>query len=142
VRLNAVPSILGLLSHDNPDIAADAVELLHELTDADAVESHEEGGAALVASIVEHGGYELIAQCLTRFGAEATLEDAAAVHNIIGIVENIVEIRPEAAGEFCDKPGLLRWLLKRVAPRRETDNNKLYAAEVLAILVGSGGCFR
>jgi hypothetical protein len=38
VRLNAVPSILALLAHDNPDIAADAVELLHELVDADAVE--------------------------------------------------------------------------------------------------------
>jgi beta-catenin-like protein 1 len=32
VRLNAVPSILGLLSHENPDVAADAVELIHELT--------------------------------------------------------------------------------------------------------------
>ena len=31
----------------------------------------------------------------------------------------------------------MRWLLKRVAPKRETDNNKLYAAEVLAILVQS-----
>ena len=29
------------------DVAAHALELLHELTDADAVESHEEGGAAL-----------------------------------------------------------------------------------------------
>jgi hypothetical protein len=44
---------------------------------------------------------------------------------------NMVEIRPEAAGEFCEHaPGLLKWLLKRVAPKRETDNNKLYAAEV------------
>jgi len=44
--------ILGLLSHENPDVAADAVELIHELTDADAVESNEAGGKALVASIV------------------------------------------------------------------------------------------
>jgi beta-catenin-like protein 1 len=75
VRLNAVPSILGLLSHENPDIAADAVELLHELTDADAVESNEQGGVALVASIVENSGYELIAQCLTRFGGAVQVVD-------------------------------------------------------------------
>ena len=145
VRLNAVPSILALLSHDNPDIAADAVELLNELTDADAVESHEEGGRALVASIVENSGYELVEQCLTRFGTESNPEEVAAVHNVIGIVENMVEIRPEAAGEFCAAGagggdgggGLLRWLLKRVSAKRATDNNKLYAAEVLAILVQS-----
>ena len=38
VRLGAVPSILTLLSHDNGDIAASALELLRELTDADAIE--------------------------------------------------------------------------------------------------------
>ena len=59
VRLNAVPSILGLFTHDNPDIAADAVELLHELTDADAVESHEEGGLALVESVSANSGFEV-----------------------------------------------------------------------------------
>ena len=32
---------------------------------------------------------------------------------------------------------LLEWLLRRVAPKRETDNNKLYAAEVLSILFQS-----
>jgi hypothetical protein len=38
VRLGGVPPILALLSHDNGDIAAAAVELLREMTDADAVE--------------------------------------------------------------------------------------------------------
>jgi beta-catenin-like protein 1 len=38
VRLGAVPSILALLSHENGDIAASVLELLRELTDADATE--------------------------------------------------------------------------------------------------------
>ena len=137
VRLDAVKSVLSLLSHENPDIAADAVELIRELTDADAVESHEEGGKALVASIADNSGFELIVECLKRFGGEATPEEAAAVHDVLGIVENIVEMVPEAASEMCERTELLSWLLKRVAPKREADNNKLYAAEVLAIVVQS-----
>ena len=137
VRLNAVPSILGLFTHDNPDIAADAVELLHELTDADAVESHEEGGVALVESVSTHSGFELVVEALARFGAEETPEEAAAVHAAIGIVENAVEIRPEAADEFCERADgrLMRWLLKRASRKGAADDNKLYAAETLAILV-------
>jgi len=61
-------------------------------------------------------------------------EATTAVHNVLGIVENVVEIRQDAAGEFFEKSKLLAWLLKRVAPKKETDNNKLYASEVLAIL--------
>ena len=135
-RLNAVPSILALLSHDNPDIACDALVLLNELTDADAVESSEEGGAALVASVKENSGYELIYECLERFGGEASPEDQAAIGNALGIVENCADIDVEAAADFCAAaPKLLKWLLKRIGSKKPTDNNKLAAAEVLAILV-------
>ena len=135
-RLNAVPSILALLSHDNPDIACDALVLLNELTDADAVESSEEGGAALVASVKENSGYELIYECLERFGGEASPEDQAAIGNALGIVENCADIDVDAAADFCAAaPKLLKWLLKRIGSKKPTDNNKLAAAEVLAILV-------
>lgn len=38
VSAGAIPTILSVLHHDNGDIAACAIELLAELTDADAVE--------------------------------------------------------------------------------------------------------
>lgn len=38
VAAGAVPILLSVLHHENGDIAADAIELLSELTDADAVE--------------------------------------------------------------------------------------------------------
>ena len=38
LRLGGLPHILALLSHDNSDIAASAIQLLRELTDADAIE--------------------------------------------------------------------------------------------------------
>lgn len=49
---SAVPTLLALLNHENSDIAADAVEVLSELTDADAVEDavRRRGSAAAGAS--------------------------------------------------------------------------------------------
>lgn len=38
LRLGGLAPILALLSHDNSDIAASAIQLLRELTDADAIE--------------------------------------------------------------------------------------------------------
>lgn len=37
LKLNALQSLLGLLQHENSDIANDVVDLLRELTEADAV---------------------------------------------------------------------------------------------------------
>lgn len=37
IRLGAVPLLLALLQHENADIAADAIQLFKELTDADAL---------------------------------------------------------------------------------------------------------
>ena len=116
-----------------PDIAADAVELLHELTDADAVESHEEGGAGH-ESVSTHSGFELVVErrAVRRRGDAR----GGRAHAAIGIVENAVETHPEAADEFCKRADgrLMRWLLARVRMGAR-DDNKLYAAETLAILV-------
>ena len=152
VRLNAVPSILGLLAHDNSDVAAHALELLHELTDADSVESHEEGGVALARSFARESGYELLLQSLERFAKRErdVPEDAAAVHHALGVVENLLEIEPEQAAELASaRDGALpRWILRRATKvskgklkndADDADDVRAYAAEVLAILAQTGG---
>ena len=154
VRLNAVPSILQLLAHDNADVAAHALELLHELTDADSVESHEEGGVALARSFARESGYELLLQLLERFAKRErdVPEDAAAVHQALGVVENLLEIEPEQATEMARARGgaLPRWILRRAtkgakgkqkvgADAAAADDVRAYAAEVLAILAQTGG---
>ena len=156
VRLNAVPSILGLLAHDNSDVAAHALELLHELLDADSVESHEEGGVALARSFAKESGYELLLQSLERFAKRErdVPEDAAAVHHALGVVENLLEIEPEQATELASaRDGALpKWILRRATKvskgkqkvgaetsAGDADDVRAYAAEVLAILAQTGG---
>lgn len=46
VRSGAVSQLIGLLSHENPDIVIDVVEVIHELTDEEVgneMEEEEEG---------------------------------------------------------------------------------------------------
>eukprot|EP00897_Mesotaenium_endlicherianum_P007045 jgi/Mesen1/6369/ME000329S05538 len=135
VRLRTVQSIVGLLSHENTDIAVAVVALLNDLTDGDVVGESTEEAELLVDTLVEGNALESLAENLARLD-EKDADEAAAVFNTLGIVENMVEVRPAVADLVGERTKLLKWLLARVRVR-EFDNNKLYASEVLAILVQS-----
>lgn len=134
VRLNAVPSLLGLLTHENTDIAIDVVSLLSDLTDEDVIgETSEDSAAILVDALIENNALELLVQNLSRM-EESEPDEASAVFNTLSVLENMVEVRPAVAEMVCERTKLLRWLLNRIKAR-EFDSNKLYASEILAILL-------
>ena len=58
-QLNAVQTLLGLLSHDNSDIALAVVDLLQELTDVESVNEAEQEVEGLVDSLLREqvGGW-------------------------------------------------------------------------------------
>lgn len=67
VALNAVPSLLGLLSHDNIDIAIEVVGLLQDLTDEDVLDDdNPEPVIVLVDALIENNVLELLVQNLQR----------------------------------------------------------------------------
>ncbi|CAH1780152.1 unnamed protein product [Owenia fusiformis] len=111
VDLNAVQSLLQLLGHENTDISIAVVDLLKELTDVETLNENEEGGAALIEALWEDG-----------------------VFNTLAIMENILEFRPDICSEAAQQ-NLLTWLLKRLKAKMPFDSNKLYASEILAILL-------
>ncbi|EFN51521.1 hypothetical protein CHLNCDRAFT_27908, partial [Chlorella variabilis] len=137
---SAVPTLLALLNHENSDIAADAVEALSELTDGDAVEDAEDEATVLVESLLDNDALSLLVHRLGAFN-EKVPEEASAVYNVLSIIENIIEVKPEVAELVLEKTKactnlylLLKWLLSRLRPR-EVDSNKQYTSEILAILV-------
>jgi beta-catenin-like protein 1 len=138
VAAGVVPTLLALLHHDNGDIAAAGLELLAELTDADAVEDSEEEAGALVDALLAGGLLQALA---SRLGAldERVPEEAAAVHHALAVVENAVELRAGAAEAAATATPLLEWVLARLGPRAPVDANKQYAAEVLALVLQAGG---
>ena len=53
LQLNAVQTLLGLLSHDNSDIALAVVDLLQELTDVETVSETQEEVEGLVDALLK-----------------------------------------------------------------------------------------
>ncbi|KAM3839303.1 beta-catenin-like protein 1 isoform 1-T1 [Vipera latastei] len=133
VELNAVHSLLGLLGHDNTDVAIAVVDLLQELTDIDTLHESEEGAEVLIDALVEGQVVALLVQNLERLD-ESVKEEADGVHNTLAIIENMAEFRPEMCADAAQQ-GLMQWLLKRLKAKMPFDANKLYCSEVLAILL-------
>ena len=52
----------------------------------------------------------------------------------VGIIENLTEYRPEISHDVAQQ-GVLKWLLQRIRQKGPFDSNKLYATEILAILL-------
>lgn len=133
VETSTIQTILGLLSHDNSDISIAIIDLLQELSDEEAMTDSEEELEGLVDALLTEGVVALLVQNLERLD-EKVREDYDGVHNILAIVENMCEVRSKEVCAAGGEQGLLAWLLKRVRVRAY-DNNKLYAAEILAILL-------
>ncbi|KAG5875690.1 hypothetical protein JTB14_023969 [Gonioctena quinquepunctata] len=133
VKLQVIPSLLELLAHDNTDISVATVELLQELTDVDILNESEEGAGALIDALLEHQVIALLVQNLERLD-ESVKEEADGVHNTLSIVENLTELRSDVTNEAM-KQGLIAWLLKRLKLKQPFDANKLYASEMLSILL-------
>ena len=101
VELNCASTLLGLLSHDNTDIAVAAVEVVQELTDVDTMNESEEGSEALLAALVKHQVCSLLVTNLERMD-EAVKEESEGVHNTLAIIENLVELRPEMCKDVAE----------------------------------------
>jgi len=135
VDLNSVPSLLGLLSHENTDISVGVVDLLQELTDVDAMTGSEEGASSLIQALLDNQVCALLVSNLDRLD-EMVREEADGVHNSLAIVENIVEFRPEVCKEVATQgTGFLTWLVNKLKVKVPFDGNKLYSSEILSILL-------
>eukprot|EP00899_Mesostigma_viride_P004213 jgi/Mesvir1/13793/Mv15956-RA.2 len=133
VRLGSIQSLVGLLGHENTDISIDVVELLSELTDGDVVTDSDQEALELANALVDVNVLESLVQNLHRL-EETIPDEAQCVHNTLGTIENLIEIKPEVATLVCEKTKILKWLLTRIKAK-ECDANKLYASEMIAILL-------
>ncbi|KAK0087254.1 hypothetical protein PV325_001410 [Microctonus aethiopoides] len=133
VELGAVPSLLELLSHENTDIAVGVVDLLQELTDVDILHESQDGADTLIDVLLEQQVCALLVQNLDRLD-ETVKEESDGVFNTLAIFENLLEFRPELCVD-AGKQGLMQWLLRRIKAKMPFDANKLYASELLSILL-------
>ncbi|KAF9534285.1 Catenin-beta-like protein [Crepidotus variabilis] len=141
VRSGVITLLVGLLTHENVDIAIDVVELIFELTDEDADldqdaeddERVEEAVTTLIESLVENSVLNLLVDNLSRLN-EQEESDRQGVFHILGIFENFVGLNPELATSLVSGTTILEWLLKRLQAKKH-DENRSYAAELLSVLL-------
>ncbi|KAH9885188.1 DUF1716-domain-containing protein [Xylariomycetidae sp. FL2044] len=132
-RLGCVGSLVGLLAHENTDIAIDAVEIINELTDED-VAAEETQWDALVDALMEADLLGLLVSNFERLD-ETQEVDRNGVYYALSVVENLCG-RTATAELVAEQEKLLKWLLKRIQVKESpVGQNKQYSAEILAILV-------
>ncbi|KAH9209306.1 beta-catenin-like protein-like protein 1 [Leptodontidium sp. 2 PMI_412] len=134
-KLGCVASLVGLLAHENTDIAIDAVEIISELTDED-LEAEQEQWNEIVDAMVEADLLDLLVSNFARFN-ESNESDRSGVYHALSVLENMAS-RTSLAEKIGQDTTVLKWLLRRI-PKRESpvSQNKQYSAEVLAILLQS-----
>ncbi|OWA52592.1 Beta-catenin-like protein 1 [Hypsibius exemplaris] len=135
VQMNFISTIIQLLSHENSDISIATVDLLQELTDVDTLTESFEDASRLVDVLIKEQVVASLIQNMERLD-ETVKEEADGVHNTLSVLENILEFKPDSSDAVA-KLGLLKWILKRLKLKMPFDANKLYASEILSILVQS-----
>uniref|UniRef100_A0AAV1UUC7 Beta-catenin-like protein 1 N-terminal domain-containing protein n=1 Tax=Peronospora matthiolae TaxID=2874970 RepID=A0AAV1UUC7_9STRA len=139
--------LLGLFGHENADIQLAVLSLLAELTEVDdAVESL--GSARELAHhLVDEKLLPLLINNLFRLAAAAddvekdgqkAEEETLGMYHSLQILENLIDLEPHVCVEVAVKTEVLPFLLQQVVPTREFSENKLYASEILSILLQSG----
>lgn len=139
-------ALVGLLSHENADIALDVIELIHELTDEDVGEEDEDEDEdeedpdqreaalkSLISALLDLSILELLVDNMTRLN-EAEEADRQGIYHVLGIFENFVGSQPPLAERLVLKTKLLPWLLNRTQSKTH-DENRSYSAELLSILL-------
>ena len=132
-RLGCLNSLVSLLSHENTDVAIDAIQIIDELTDED-VDASQPQWDALVSALLEADLLNLLHQNSCRLD-ESLESDRTGIYHMLGILESLSSNSVHAT-TISAHPDLLPWLLTRsLATEPSVTQNKQYATEILAILL-------
>lgn len=143
VELQVVPMLLGLFAHENLDIRLDVIALLADLTDVDdeAEAGASEARLVFVHALLEHKLLTLLVanlQQLDIFDVDDKEEEAAGIYNTLQILENLADLEPKTCAQVSSTTPVFHFLLKQVGSKRKFSQIKLYASEILSILLQSG----
>jgi beta-catenin-like protein 1 len=136
VKWGGVELLLSLLTHENTDIMLDVLDMISEFTEADSLKENEEEATILIKKLLEQEIISLVVSVLTERGlSDANVDEAQGIHNILSIIENLIEYDSELSVVAAQKTPLLAWCLETVIKTGEMESNQLYAAEILCVIM-------
>ena len=114
----------------------DVLDMLSEFTEGDSIRENEQEATILIKKLLDQEIVSLVISVLTDRGLnDANADEAKGVHNILSIIENLIEYDPQIAATATRNTPLLDWCTKNVCKTGEMESNQLYAAEILCILM-------
>lgn len=128
----AAPTLVGLLAHENTDIAIDVIQIISELLDED-VEAEPEQWESLASAMLDADLIDLLLSNLTRLD-EDNEADRPGIYHSLAALESLAS--QQIIAERIGQEKLLIWLCKRMSqPEALISQNKQYAAEVLHVML-------
>lgn len=135
----ALGSLVGLLAHENTDIAIGAIQIIAELLDED-VQAEQDQWDALVAALLDADLLELLMSNLGRLD-ENEESDRSGLYHSLAVLESLAG--QQAVAEKIGQEKVLMWLCNRIkVGEKPVGQNKQYAAEVLQVLLQSSPLLR
>lgn len=139
IECGAVQLLVGLLAHENTDIAIGAIEIISELLDED-VEAEQNQWERLVATLLDADLMELLLSNLARLD-EQEESDRSGVYHSLAVMESLAS--EQSIAEKVGHVNVLNWLCERIRKQeKNVSQNKQYAAEVLQVLLQSSSVLR
>ncbi|KAF2228316.1 beta-catenin-like protein-like protein 1 [Elsinoe ampelina] len=133
VQIGGAEQLVGLLAHDNIDIAINAIEIIAELLDED-VEVEQEQWDTLAEAMLKPDLVNLLVQNLERCDETGNESDRQGVYHSLAVLEALGS--QSTTTEKAGTEAVLRWLLGRIYNTEDDlSQNKQYAAEVLQVLL-------
>ncbi|RQM17381.1 hypothetical protein DD237_001361 [Peronospora effusa] len=144
-ELHVPRMLLGLFAHENLDIRLAVISLLADLTDVDDAVESLEPTRNLAQHLVDEKLLPLLvtnlfqlAAAMNKVNEDQMDEEITGIYNSLQILENLADLEPKMCVEVVKKTAILPFLLTQVAPAKMFSENKLYASEILSILLQSG----
>ncbi|KAF8821277.1 putative beta-catenin family protein 1 [Cardiosporidium cionae] len=134
INLGGIQMLLGLLNHINTDIAVEVIDALSEITDPDTV-AEVENPENFIMALLDSQLPELTIDTVVRINEDDSSEDFQAVSTALQVVENIIDLKPELCDRFFKVSKFVPWLLKRIRHSTIMDYNRVYASEILSIML-------
>jgi len=135
VELGGLPLLIGLLNHSNIDISVDIFEVLMEITDPEVI-GEVDDPQAFVRAVLDANFMEMSVDVLLRIPEDQDDEMKDAIANCLHCVEHLSEISPqETCLKVAKTPKWLPWLIKRVRAQGNIDYNRMFASEILGIVL-------
>ena len=134
-KLGGTKKLVGLLVHENTDIAIAALEVINELLDDEVQATDDQLGAFIKAALDANLLQSISAQLKNLDESEPA--DRDGVYQCLSILVSLSS-QPAALDALAVNSELLKWLLDRIqAAENPVSQNKQTAAEAISVLLQS-----